>query len=416
MARLTREEVAARDAGDPLAPFRDRFVLPEGLIYLDGNSLGPVPRATVEAVARTVEIEWGRDLIAGWTKHGWIDLQLRVGAAIAGLIGARPGEVVVADSTSVNLFKLLAAALRLRPGRRAIVSERRNFPTDLYVAQGLGELLGNGGLELRLVDGEAEGIEAALDGDVAALMLTHVDYRTGRVHDMARLTAAAHDAGALALWDLAHSAGALPVELNACDVDLAVGCGYKYLNGGPGAPAFLYAAARHQAEMRLPLTGWLGHAAPFAFEPSYRPAPGVRQGLVGTPPILSMAALDEALDVFDGLAMADVRRKSQSLTSLFLRLAEERAGGFGLSLACPADQDVRGRQASLRHSDGYAIVQALIADGVVGDFRSPDVLRFGFAPLYVSHADVWDAVERLRQVLEAGTWRESRFQERRAVT
>ncbi|HET6521106.1 MAG TPA: kynureninase [Geminicoccaceae bacterium] len=413
MSGLTRDEVAARDADDPLAPFRDRFLLPDGLIYLDGNSLGPVPKATVAAVARTVEVEWGRDLIAAWNKHGWIDLQLRVGEAIGRLIGAQPGEVVVADSTSVNLFKLLAAALRLRPGRRAVVSERGNFPTDLYIVQGLGGLLG-GRLELRLV--EADGIEAALDGGVAALMLTHVDYRTGRVHDMARLTEAAHAAGALALWDLAHSAGALPLDLAGCGADLAVGCGYKYLNGGPGAPAFLYVAERLQGEARQPLAGWFGHARPFAFDPEYRPAAGITRFQCGTPPVLSLRALEAGVGLAAEADLRLVRAKSVALTDLFIRLVERECGGHGFALASPREGAVRGSQVSLRHPEGYPIVQALIRRGVVGDFRSPDILRFGFAPLYVRYGDVWDAVATLREVMETRAWDRPEFKVWAAVT
>jgi kynureninase len=410
---LTRQDCVDLDAADPLAGVRGMFELPEGLIYLDGNSLGALPRSVKPRMQAVVEHQWGADLIASWNNHDWIGLPVRVGAKIARLIGAHADEVIAADSTSVNLFKLAAAALRLNAPRRVILSEAGNFPTDLYILQGLADLLGPA-VELRIV--EPEQVAGALTEEVALLLLTHVHFRSGRLHDMAALTAAAHAVGALTLWDLSHSAGVLGLQLGRDRADFAVGCGYKYLNGGPGAPAFLYAARRHHDAMRLPLTGWMGHAAPFDFEDGYRPAPGLRQGLVGTPPILSMAALDAALDVFEGLSMADVRRKSQSLTGLFLRLVEERCDGFGLDPACPADQDVRGGQASLRHPEGYALVQALIAAGVVGDFRAPDVLRFGFAPLYVRHADVWDAVDRLREILAAETWREPRFQTRRAVT
>src|SRR5690606_29149439 len=310
----TRDDCVARDRDDPLAKFRDRFHLPEGVIYLDGNSLGALPRVAAERMRAVVEQEWGRDLIRSWNIHGWIDLPRRAGNKIARLIGAEPGEVIVADSTSVNLFKLLAAALRLRPGRTVIVSERDNFPTDLYVAQGLIDLLG-AGHELRLIDRPEDAIDA-IDEDVAVVSLTHVNYRTGRIHPMRDLTAAAHRAGALMLWDLCHSAGALPVELGACEADLAVGCGYKYLNGGPGAPAFLYVAERLQDDIRPPLSGWMGHEAPFAFDVDYRPAPGIARNLCGTPAILSLTALDAGLDVLLDADMNEVRAKSLALGDL----------------------------------------------------------------------------------------------------
>jgi kynureninase len=411
--RLDRAVALARDADDPLAPFRDRFALPEGVIYLDGNSLGPLPKATPARLAAVAEAEWGRDLIRSWNAHSWIDLPRRVGDKIARLIGAREGEVVVADSTSVNLFKLMAAALRLRPERRTILSEAGNFPTDLYMAQGLAALLGKGH-ELRLV--EAEAIPAALGPDVALLFLTEVDYRSGRRHDMAALTRRAHEAGALALWDLAHSAGALPVALDACEADLAVGCGYKYLNGGPGAPAFLYVAERLQAEFRSPLAGWLGHAAPFAFETEYRPAPGIARAICGTPPILSLAALEVGVDIALAADLALVRRKSEALTQLFIDLVEQDCAGLGLRLASPAEPERRGSQVSYAHQEGYAVMQALIARGVIGDFRAPDLLRFGFAPLYTRFADVFDAVGILRDILATAAWDRPEFKQRAAVT
>jgi kynureninase len=408
---LTRDDARRLDDADPLAPLRERFVLPAGVIYLDGNSLGPLPRGTAERLRRVVEDEWGRDLIRSWTRHGWLDLPAAVAAKIAPLIGARPTEVAVADSTSVNLFKLLAAALALRPGRRAILSQPGNFPTDLYQIQGLTELLGDGH-ELRL----AADPTAALDEDVAVVALSHVDYRRGEVQDMAAVTVAAHRRGALALWDLSHSAGALEVDLGGCGADLAVGGGYKYLNGGPGAPAYLFVAEALQEAARSPLQGWLGHADPFAFEPAYRPAPGIRRFLCGTPPVLSLAALDAGLDLFAGVDLAQVRRKSMALGDLFLRLVEERCGGHGLTPACPADARRRGSQVALAHPQGYAIVQALIARGVIGDFRVPDVLRFGLAPLFLRHVDVWDAVEHLRQVLVTGEYRQPEFQQLAPVT
>ena len=410
---LCRADCEALDAADPLAGWRVRFVLPEGVIYLDGNSLGPLPKATEAVVLEVMRGEWGEDLIASWNKHGWVDLPQRLGAKVARLLGAEPHEVVVADSISVNLFKLIATALDLRPDRRIVVSERGNFPTDLYVAQGLRDLLGER-MELRLV--VAEELEAALDHDAALLMLSHIDYRSGRMHDMARLTAAAHHSGALALFDLAHSAGAVPVDLGAAGVDLAVGCGYKYLNGGPGAPAFLFVAERWQAQVRQPITGWFGHAEPFAFEGGYRPAAGIARFLAGTPPILSMKALEAGIDLFLEIDQQALRAKSVALTDLFIDLVERRCAAWGLEVTSPRAASARGSQVSLRHLEGYPIMQALIARGVIGDFRAPDLLRFGFAPLYVRFVDVFDAIEALREILATGAWDRPEFKERSAVT
>ena len=410
---ITRDDALARDTADPLAHTRARFRLPEGTIYLDGNSLGPLPAAVPERIAKAMAVEWGRDLIISWTAHDWINLPARVGAKLAALIGAAGGEVVCGDSTSVNLYKLLAAALKLRAERRVILSDSGNFPTDLYVAQGLVELLGDG-YEVRIVEPEA--VEGAIDESVAVLQLTEVDYRTGRLHHMAALTRAAHDVGALTLWDLSHSAGALPVDLSGANADLAVGCGYKYLNGGPGAPAFLFVAQRLQDQVRPPLSGWMGHEAPFEFDLDYRPAAGVTRNLCGTPAMLSMIALDAALDAFAGVEMAAVREKSKALTSLFVELVEARCGGFGFELASPRETNARGSQISFSHPEGYAIMQALIDEGVIGDFRSPDMLRFGFTPLYTRHVDVWDAVDILYRVMAEQAWDRPDYRSRKAVT
>lgn len=417
----TRDHCLALDAADALAPLRDQFELPGGTIYLDGNSLGVLPRATAARLQQVVRDEWGRGLITSWNTAGWITLPQRVGDKIARLVGADTGEVVVADSTSANLFKVLSAALAIQraqaPQRDRIVSERGNFPTDLYIAESLAR---QHGAELVLVDDDAD-IAARLDERCAVLLLTQVDYKSGRVHDMAAQTRAAHDAGALAVWDLAHSAGALPVDLKGADADFAVGCGYKYLNGGPGAPAFVWVHPRHVDRFWQPLAGWIGHAAPFEFTPGYRPAPGIARYLVGTPPILSLAALEcgvdtvLAADPFGGIAA--LRAKSLALTRLFVELVESRCAGHGLQLVTPRDDARRGSQVSWRRAEGgYAIVQALIARGVVGDFRAPDVLRFGFTPLYTRFVDVFDAVEQLRQVLDSGQWREPGFHQRAAVT
>ena len=407
---MTRDEAITLDRADPLAGRRDLFELEDGLIYLDGNSLGALPRAVKGRLAEAVEAEWGRGLIRSWNDASWIDLPSRVGATIAGLIGAAPYEVIAADSTSVNLFKLAAGAMAMRPGRKVILSEPGNFPTDLYILQGLAQFLP--GVELRLaMPGD---LHDALDDSVALLLLTHAHYKTGELHDMKALTSRAHEVGALALWDLSHSAGALEVDLNGAGADLAVGCGYKYLNGGPGAPAFAFVARRHQAAFQSPLTGWMGHAQPFAFTDEYAPGQGMLRALCGTPSVLGLTALEAALSAFDGVAMSALRAKSRALGDLFLDLVEARCPGFGI--ACPRNSEQRGSQVSLTHANGYPIVQALIARGVVGDFRAPDVLRFGFAPLYVRYVDVWDAVEHLVQVMARGEWRGERFNQVAAVT
>ena len=409
----TRADCEALDAADPLVGWRERFALPEEIIYLDGNSLGPLPKATAELLDEVVRRQWGSGLITSWNRHGWVDLPHTVGAKIARLIGAGAHEVVVADSISVNLFKLVAAALGLRRGRRVVLSERDNFPTDLYVVQGLSELLGHR-IELRLV--ETGELESSLDQDTAVLMLSHVDYRTGRIHDMARLTAAAQAAGALVLWDLAHSAGALPVELNASGVDLAVGCGYKYLNGGPGAPAFLFVAERWHDAARQPITGWFGHAEPFGFQSEYRAAPGVQRFLAGTPPILSLKALEAGVDLLLEVGPGELRAKSTQLTELFIQLVMDRCAGHDLDLASPRDAQHRGSQVALRHAEAHAIMQASIARGVIGDFRAPDLLRFGFAPLYVRFVDVFDAALTLRKILADQSWDRPQLKRRAAVT
>ena len=418
----TRQDCLALDAQDPLAPLRDQFTLPAGKIYLDGNSLGVLPRATPARVAAVVEQEWGQQLIESWNTAGWIDLPQRIGDKIARLVGADAGELVVADSTSVNLFKVLSAALAMiaadAPERRVILSERGNFPTDLYIAEALAR---ERGCELVLTDAPDEIVTQLATGRIAVMMLTQVDYKCGRLHDMAAVTRTAHEHGTLALWDLAHTAGALPVALKAAGADFAVGCGYKYLNGGPGAPAFVWVHPRHAGRFWQPLSGWMGHAAPFEFTPEYRPAAGIARYLCGTPALLSMAALECGVDSVLAAeplgGVAALREKSLALTELFMALVDERCTGEGLSVITPRERSERGSQVALRREHGaYAIVQTLIARGVVGDFRAPDVLRFGFTPLYLRYIDVWDAVEHLKQVLDSGEWREARFNRKAAVT
>nr|WP_321984550.1 kynureninase [uncultured Lichenicoccus sp.] len=409
----TLSRLQALDDADPLAAFRDEFRLPGGVIYLDGNSLGPMPRATPDRIAAVLEQDWGRGLIRSWTDAGWIELPERLGDEIGRLVGAPAGSVLVADSTSVNLFKLLAAALALRPERSVILSETDNFPTDLYVAEGLVEHLGSRHTLRRV---EPHALMAALGPEVAVLMLTHVNYRTGAMHDMAALIAAAHQAGALVLWDLAHSAGAVPVDLAATGADFAVGCGYKFLNGGPGAPAFLYVAPRLQADTRFPLTGWFGHADPFGFHPGYRPAPGIARAAVGTPSILAMAALQVGVRIALRAPMPAVRAKSLLQSGLLMDLVAQECPCLDLELITPREPARRGSQVSLRHPHAWPVMQALISRGVIGDFRAPDILRFGITPLTLRHVDLWHAVTVLREVLQSGEWREARHQERRRVT
>ena len=421
---ISRADVEARDADDPLAGFRDRFALPEGVIYLDGNSLGALPKATPGRLEQVVREEWGGELIRGWTSRDWIGSPHAVGAKIARLIGAEADEVLVADTTAINLFKLLAAALDLVPGRSIVLSDKQNFPTDLYMVQGLSGLIGDS-CRLRLV--EHDEIADAIDDETAVVMLTEVDYRSGRRHDMARITDLAHDKGALVIWDLAHSAGAIPVDLNrplALDggrakgdgADFALGCGYKYLNGGPGAPAFLYVARRRQDKAMPVLSGWLGHAEPFAFDLGYRPAPDLRRMICSTPPVLAIAALDCGVDLLLE-ADADSRHaKSAALGDLFIALVEQECAAHGFTLAAPREAALRGSQVSFAHPEGYAIMQALIGCGVIGDFRAPDLIRFGFAPLYNSYADIWDAVAILREIMEIGAWDRPELKVRAAVT
>lgn len=411
MTILTAEAAAALDAADPLAHLRDRFLLPDGLIYLDGNSLGALPAAVPGHVADVIAAQWGRDLIASWNRHDWIGAPARIGAKIAPLVGAAPDEVIVADSVSVNLMKLVAGALSLRPGRRVVLSEPGNFPTDLYMLEGLATL---GACDVRLAP--ADGLADALDGNVALLLLTHVHYRTARMHDMAALTAAAHAAGALVLWDLSHSAGAVPVDLNGCGADLAVGCGYKYLNGGPGAPAFLFVAARHQAAIQQPLSGWMGHAAPFVFEDGYRPAAGMARMLAGTPPILAMAALEAGLDALAGVPVADLHAKGQALGRHLADGLLAVGTRHGLQLASPTDPDVRGSHLAFAFPDAWALTQAMIARGVIGDFRAPDLWRVGLAPAYLRFQDIARTIAIAADVLARRAWDQPVYRTRLAVT
>lgn len=423
--RTDRASLREADSNDGLARYRERFSLPEGLIYLDGNSLGPLPLGAAERAAEVINDEWANGLIRSWNTAGWFDLPSRLGDKLSRLIGGNDGETVVTDTTSLNLFKALASAVRIQqqdaPTRRVILTERDNFPTDIYIAEGISDFLNSVSsetgehYEVRLID-ENLSLAEALDDSVAVLALSHVNYRTGSMWNMNEVTAAAHEAGALVIWDLAHAAGAVPVDLNAANADYAVGCTYKYLNGGPGSPAFIWVNARHQGRFWQPLTGWWSHAAPFAMADSYTAANDVRRFLCGTQPITSMAMIECGLDVSLEADMDHVRQKSLALTDLFIALVRERCGEFGLELITPENHEARGSHVSFRHPEGYSIIQALIGRGVIGDYREPEVLRFGITPLYLSYTDIWDAVEILRDILETRAWDVPAYKARNAVT
>ncbi len=400
---ITRADCVDRDTRDPLAPLRERFDLPAGLIYLDGNSLGARPRAALARVHEVVAQEWGQDLIKSWNTAGWFDMPKRLGERLAPLIGAQAGEVAVTDTTSLNLFKALAAAVRIQAegpnaARRVIVTERSNFPTDIYMAEGLAEWLERG-YRVRLVDSVDE-LPAAIDGDCAVVMLTHVNYRTGYQHDMAALTRRAHQSGALIVWDLAHSAGAVPLDLAGAEADFAVGCTYKYLNGGPGSPAFIWVPQRHQARFAHPLTGWWSHARPFAMAHGFAPTDGIGRALCGTQPVVSLALVECGLEIFEETGMEAIRAKSLALTDLFIALVEASCANHPLGLVTPREHARRGSQVSFTHPHGYAVMAALIARGVIGDYREPEIMRFGFTPLYTRFVDVWDAVAILKDILD----------------
>jgi kynureninase len=397
---ITRADCLALDHADPLAHARERFVLPVGVNYLDGNSLGAVPKGVRERVVQTIDDEWGEGLIRSWNGAGWYESPGRIGAKLAPLLGAAPHQVTVTDTISVNLFKLLVAAARMRPGRKTILAERGNFPSDNHIVDSVARMLG---LTPRFVP--VGDIAAVIDDDTAVVELSHVNYRTAEIQDMAAVTAAAHAKGALIVWDLAHSSGAVELRLDADRADFAVGCGYKFLNGGPGAPSHVYVAERHLAPLDQPLTGWFAHAAPFGFGDNFVRADGIRAVLCSTPQMLSMMALEAALDAFEGIAMRDVQAKGRALGDLMIRLADERLVRLGVGIASLRDGARRGNHVSLTHPEGYRIMQALIARGVIGDFRAPDVMRFGFGPLYVRHVDVFDAVVEIEDVLKTGAWK-----------
>ena len=402
------------DRNDPLAAKRDEFALPPNTVYLDGNSLGCLSIAARDRAREVVDLQWGRDLIKSWNQHGWIDLPVRIGEKIARLIGAGPGQTICCDSTSINIFKLLSIALQMRSGRCIILSQEDNFPSDLYMADGLRHLLGADKLQLSLC-AENE-IESALHDKIAVLMLTQVNFRTGRLLDMQRLTERAHALGILVIWDLAHSAGVLPIELDACQVDFAVGCGYKYLNGGPGAPAFAYVAQRHHEHLHQPLSGWMGHARPFQFNAQYSPAPNITQLLAGTPPVLSMSVLDAALEVYRDIDILQLSRKASALSELFRIMVERSPELRDMQLVSPIEPQQRGAQLAYRHPQAYAICQALIAHGIIADFRAPDLLRVGFSPLPLRYTDIGTSVSVLTEIMRSESWRDPQYATRSKVT
>lgn len=408
---ISLEHCISLDKSDPLAYCQERFQLPEGVIYLDGNSLGAMPKSVPPRMKKAIEQEWAIGLIRSWNDAGWYPAPQRVGAKIAYLVGALAPEVIVADSISVNLFKVLVAGLRLRPTRHKILGEMGNFPTDAYIASGVAELM-----QAEFVALTSDAILDALDESVAIVSLTHVNYKSGRRYDMEAITKRAHEVGALVVWDLAHTAGAMPCDLNGCEADFAVGCGYKYLNGGPGAPAFVFVAERHHAALNQPLKGWHGHAQPFAFIDTYEAGKGMDQMLVGTASQLGLIALEAALEAFDGVDMLVLRRKSEALTDLFIRLVDQELKPFNFGLSTPRETAQRGSQVALTHPEAYAIMQAMIARGVIGDFRAPDILRFGFASLYVRFVNVWHTVAHLKDVMVSNEWQAPQFMQRKAVT
>ena len=410
---LSRTEFETLDETDALASSRDRFELADDLIYLNGNSLGPMPKAARSQMEEVVGSQWGGQIIRGWLESDWVNLPQRVGDKIASLIGAAPGEVVVADSTSVNLFKLACAAIEMQPGRAKILSESGNFPTDLHILQGIEKWMGD---RVELHTTNTDGVLDAIDDDTSLVVLTHVHYKSGFILDMGEITERAHEKGALILWDLSHTAGAMPVDLNEVGADLAVGCGYKYLNGGPGAPGYLFVAGRHIPALKQPLTGWFGHASPFSMSDDYIPDPGIKKTLCGTTPVLGASALEVGVNISLSADMNLVREKSMKMGDLFIRLVEERCRDMGFSIASPIDAKNRGSHVSLAHEESYAIMQALIGRKVVGDFRAPDIMRFGLAPLYARYVDIWDAVSNLAEIMTEGEWENEQFRQKAAVT
>jgi kynureninase len=411
---LTREECMELDAKDPLAGYRSDFCLPENLVYLDGNSLGALPKRTADALANTISKEWGEGLIGSWGEAGWYSMPVSLGDRIGRLIGAASGQTVVCDGTSINIYKALRAAMDLNPDRTVIVSEKGSFPTDLYISEGA--MSAKEGASRRLLGLDSDNLEDLLDDQVAVVLLSNVDYRSGKLLDMKKITKMVHDVGGLIIWDLCHSAGVVPMELDALDVDFAVGCTYKYLNGGPGAPAYIYVAQRLHDTAVQPLSGWWGHADPFAFKYIFEPTKGIKRFLAGTQCVLGLKAVDVALEFFDRADMAAVRKKSQALGDVFIKLVEQRPELKALKLVSPRDAYQRGSQVSFEFEQGYAVVNAMIEKGVVGDYREPGIMRFGLVPFYLSYADLFDAVECMVECFENEVWSNPAYTQRKEIT
>ncbi|MEC7596556.1 MAG: kynureninase [Pseudomonadota bacterium] len=414
MKKITLEYLKTLDNGDPLSDYRKEFSLPKNTIYFDGNSLGPLPKRTIENLKRTINEEWGKDLINSWNKAEWINLPQTLGNKIAPLLGANPGEVIVVDSTSINLFKVLTSALKLKKNRKKIVSEVVNFPSDLYILEGVNEMLNNQYERCLIEDDNA--IEKYIDSSTAVVMLSHINYKTGRISDMKKITDYAHNKGALVVWDLSHSVGVIPLDLHNIGVDFAVGCTYKHLNGGPGAPGFLYVKSDLIEKVSQPLTGWLGHINPFAFDGKYIPANSISKYICGTPAILSYKAVESGLEVFKGISMELVRKKSIQLSEVFIDLIQQECGEYGFELFSPSNADQRGSQISFKHENAYPIMQSLISQGVIGDYREPNILRFGISPLYMRYQDIWKAIMCLKNIMQSNEWDSLNFKKRNYVT
>ena len=414
MNKIKLADLKHLDKQDPLSKYREEFFLPKNTIYFDGNSLGPVPTKTIKNLNKTINEEWGKDLINSWNKANWINLPQALGDKIAPLLGAKSGEVVVVDSTSLNLFKVLTSALRLNKNRKKIVSESTNFPSDLYILEGVNGMLNNH-YECQLIDDDIN-FEKYIDSSTAVVMLSHINYKTGRISDMKKITDYAHQQGALVVWDLSHSVGVIPMDLHNIGVDFAVGCTYKHLNGGPGAPGFLYVHSDLIAIVSQPLSGWLGHSDPFAFEAKYTPANNINKFICGTPSILSYKAVESALDIFDEISLEQVREKSIQLSELFIKLIQQECGDFGFELFSPIDAALRGSQISYKHENAYPIMQSLISRGIIGDYREPNILRFGISPLYMRYEDVWSAIICLKNIMQSNEWDSSNFKIRNYVT
>ena len=415
MNKLTREDFTSLDKIDPLAKVRDEFSLPQNLIYFDGNSLGPLPKCTIHTLETMIQKEWGNGLIGSWNKENWINMPRELGNKIAPLVGAKLGEVIVVDSTSINLFKVLTSALLLNKNRRVIVSEAENFPSDLYILEGVNKMFGESYVRHLIEEGDYE-IDKYIDTSTAVVMLSHVNYKTGLISDIKRITRIAHEKGALVIWDLSHSVGVMPLYLHDCGVDFAVGCTYKHLNGGPGAPGFLYVHKSLIEKVSQPLTGWMGHIQPFEFVVNYQPANDICKYICGTPPIIAYKAIESGLTVFEQVSMNVVREKSIKLSEMFIQLMQQECIKFGFELFSPRNAEQRGSQVSFTHGNGFSIMQTLISHSVVGDFRQPNILRFGFSPLYMRFKDVWDAVICLREIMQTKEWQSEQFNKRGYVT